>query len=1603
MKGNFIVTPGQVIKILVGQKGTDDGFRAGGGGGTFVVKQDNSPLIIAGGGGGRGVYGSTTQGGLATTGGGSLGTSLGGTNGNGGAGGNFDAQGGCGDPGSGGGGLLTNGGGYSPGGGKAFVNGGAGGTDDSHSCTVSPGGGFGGGGAGGNGGGGGGGYSGGAGGDNPGSVYPGGGGGGSYNGGTSQTNLAGVNQGNGSVIITNLYAATITETKSITCTGDATGELTATVAGGTAPYTYTWSNGSNASVISNLTVGTYTVTVTDNAGNTTSATKEIKANDTAAPVITKTGTKVINVPAGQSANWSMYTYSFTDPLPAGAVVTGITLAYSGRDQGWGGTGAWARMVVSDTHIGSNQFFGTNQNFTIDYKGAIAKYGYNGNNFIRMDFDTWPGWVAYFNDGTMTIHYEMMPDVITECSATISRAPSAVDACAGTVIGTTTDPLTYTTQGTHVITWKFDDGNGNVTTATQNVIIKDTTPPTITAPATVTVNTDAGKNTASGVALGNPTTADNCELGTTTNNAPSTFPLGNTTVTWTATDKVGNTTTATQIVTVKDNQAPVPTIASLADVTEQCAATVTAPTATDNADGTITATTSDPLTYTSQGSYTIDWTYTDAAGNTTTQQQKVIVKDTVKPGEATFAAPASILSEVSEAAHYNLAYTLDVPDNANWDDQSQIAYAVNNAAALQGKPIKRIAYALQLDDKWVWVSMDAFSQNVSKLGIPTGSDVFQQTVSNMNIFASTNAGITTGTGIATGNIEIWSQCYGTQNTPVIPGASNDVYDFGDSRDSDNCYGSFQIHNYGAKQTLLAFNRWSENGGFPLDLGIGNQATDHPDWTFAGNAGAYTTKKLHVFVQTEDLLFAKDATVYLDGNGNASITSADVNAGVTDNCGIASVNVAPTAFTAVNLGKNTITLTATDVNGNVGTATAIVTVLDNLAPVAKAKNITVKLDATGAATVTAEQVNDNSSDNSGEFTLSLSKTAFTCENVGENPVTLTVTDKSGNASIATAVVTVVDKINPAAIAKNITVQLDATGNATILAAAVDNGSSDNCGSVTFDLSKTTFDCSNVGENTVTLTVTDASDNKATADVIVTVEDKVAPTVVAQNITAKLDATGKATIAVADIDNGSADACGIESITLSKTDFSCTDLGANTVTITVTDVNGNAATKDVTVTVVDETAPIVKSKNITVELDETGKATIVAADVDDASTDNCGIASIKLSKYNFDCSNAGNDVEVTLTVTDNSDNTHTVIAIVTVQDNLNPTITAPADVTVDVDAGKNTASNVVLGTPFTADNCSVAKIENDAPAEFPTGNTTVTWKVTDANGNTATATQIVTVRRDIVTVATPATIRVPIRTAYANVPLPAKVTVTYSDGATEEIGVTWAQGTYNGLVAGTYNLTGDVIPAAGTTNTVGKKATISVVVEPNKVPTALAFSATTFAPNIKADEAIGTLTTTDPDDNQFVYTLVAGNGDKDNSLFEIHGDKVYLKSNIGLSGKTVFSFRVRSTDPYQNTIEKEFTLTKGNYGVAADKLKIVNAFSPNGDGINDSWRIPELSFYNNVEVEVFDRSGVRLFHTTNPEMEWDGRSSNGQVLQGAFFYIVQVKDINLVKKGVVTILKK
>ncbi|MCU7616801.1 T9SS type B sorting domain-containing protein [Chryseobacterium sp. PBS4-4] len=78
----------------------------------------------------------------------------------------------------------------------------------------------------------------------------------------------------------------------------------------------------------------------------------------------------------------------------------------------------------------------------------------------------------------------LSDVTGNCNTTISIFPTATDNCAGTITATTTDPLSYSTPGTHVIHWTYNDGNGNISTQNQNVIISATPLPT-TANATQT--------------------------------------------------------------------------------------------------------------------------------------------------------------------------------------------------------------------------------------------------------------------------------------------------------------------------------------------------------------------------------------------------------------------------------------------------------------------------------------------------------------------------------------------------------------------------------------------------------------------------------------------------------------------------------------------------------------------------------------------------------------------------------------------------------------------------------------------------------------------------------------------------------------------------------------------------------------------------------------------------------------------------------------------------------------------------------------------------------------------------------------------------------------
>lgn len=238
--------------------------------------------------------------------------------------------------------------------------------------------------------------------------------------------------------------------------------------------------------------------------------------------------------------------------------------------------------------------------------------------------------------------------------------------------------------------------------------------------------------------------------------------------------------------------------------------------------------------------------------------------------------------------------------------------------------------------------------------------------------------------------------------------------------------------------------------------------------------------------------------------------------------------------------------------------------------------------------------------------------------------------------------------------------------------------------------------------------------------------------KDITVLLDSDGNAVIEATEVDDNSTATCGIASLTLDISSFSCSDIGPNTVTLTVTDINDNSESTTATVTVKDEIAPEVLAKAThTVSLDATGNGTLSVSDVlTAASTDACGIKSEVLSKTNFNCSDiAGNPVEVTLTVTDNNNNITNKTIAITVEDKVNPSITAPTDIIIGNDADLCSAT-VTLGSATASDNCSDVTVTNDAPLGnvFPIGTTRVTWTAIDGSGNSATAIQQITVTNDV-----------------------------------------------------------------------------------------------------------------------------------------------------------------------------------------------------------------------------------------------------------------------------------
>ena len=289
------------------------------------------------------------------------------------------------------------------------------------------------------------------------------------------------------------------------------GSATVTPTGGATNYTYLWSNGATTATVTGLIAGAYNVVVTD-------------------------------------ANGCTVTKSVTITEPAVLVATAV------QD--------FPATCVANTNGGA----------TVSVTGGVSPYTYE-----------------WDNDATTAV-------------------------------------VTNLSVGSHTVT--VTDANGCTTTANLTIDFNDTEAPIPTLANLAEITAECIVNQ-SDVPV--PTATDNCS-GTITVTHDVVFPInlqGTTVITWTYEDVNGNTTTQEQNVVIQDITAPVGDIATLADISMQCqvlSTDIPVPTATDNCAGVLSATTSDPLLYTTSGTYTITWTYDDGNGNTATQTQSITVTD-----------------------------------------------------------------------------------------------------------------------------------------------------------------------------------------------------------------------------------------------------------------------------------------------------------------------------------------------------------------------------------------------------------------------------------------------------------------------------------------------------------------------------------------------------------------------------------------------------------------------------------------------------------------------------------------------------------------------------------------------------------------------------------------------------------------------------------------------------------------------------------------------------------------------------------------------------------------------------------------------------------------
>lgn len=156
-------------------------------------------------------------------------------------------------------------------------------------------------------------------------------------------------------------------------------------------------------------------------------------------------------------------------------------------------------------------------------------------------------------------------------------------------------------------------------------------------------------------------------------------------------------------------------------------------------------------------------------------------------------------------------------------------------------------------------------------------------------------------------------------------------------------------------------------------------------------------------------------------------------------------------------------------------------------------------------------------------------------------------------------------------------------------------------------------------------------------------------------------------------------------------------------------------------------------------------------------------------------------------------------------------------------------------------------------------------------------------------------------------------------------------------------------------------------------------------------------------------------------LEGQKLLLRPGVSISSGTVsYSWLPSATldhadiaKPYANPVESTtYTLTvTSDMGCVTTKsifvkvLKsplIPNAFTPNNDGVNDNWDIKYLNMYPDVTVEIFSRTGEKVYYSRGYASPWDGTARGSVLPVGTYYYIINPGSGRKTSSGYVSIIK-